>query len=209
MIGLWDSLIPEVLLLAALSICVLLVFRLRKRTKGNARPLLVLATVCSLILCIGLCSLCIFRSLKAAEMNRITGKLFLPGRPVEIFYSSISFHGDGCSVEIYKVPNRLKEYFANPSSNFFTCPTKPWPRDNWYVQRWTTGIPASEEASFIESALNVASIPFKDKLTKSLLLETSHYAYIAPQKADGLPPNFDLYILDPVNGWLIILKYDS
>jgi len=150
--------------------------------------------------------------------KRITGKWFLLGKPVESFHSqSWSFHGDDCIVKIFRIPKHLQNYFINPPSTFFDYPLAPLNRkifwESLYVKKWTTGIPTREEADFVRDALKSWNVPTSlvDTVTTSLALETSHHAYVGPGRGPRPgrsynPANFDFFILDPLNGWLIIIN---
>jgi len=187
-------------------------------SKKSLKWLLILVFVC-LLGSIGLYYLYAFHSTK-----RITSKGFLLGKPVESFKSPMSFLGNGCSVKIFRVPNHLQNYFTKPPSTFFDYPLAPLPRkifwESLHVKKWTTGTPAKEEANLVQNALKNRNVPagLLETVLMSMTIETSHHAYVGqgqPRTGQGQPRTgqsynpavFDYFILDPINGWLIIITH--
>lgn len=179
--------------------------------KKSIKWLLILVFVC-LLGSIGLYYLYAFHSTK-----RITSIGFLLGKPIESFKSPMSFQGDGCSVKIFRFPNHLQNYFTKPPSTFFDYPLAPLPRkifwESVYVKKWTTGIPAKEEVNMVQNALKNWNVPaaLVETVLMSMTVETSHHAYVGQgQPRAGQSYNtaiFDYFILDPINGWLIIITH--
>ena len=78
-------------------------------------------------------------------------------------------------------------------------------------KKWTTGTPAKEEANRVQNALKNWNVPaaLVETVLMSMTIETSHHAYVGQgQPRTGQSYNtaiFDYFILDPINGWLIII----
>jgi hypothetical protein len=180
-------------------------------SKKSLKWLLILLFVC-LLGFIGLYYLYAFHSTK-----RITSIGFLLEKPVESFKSPMSLDGDRCSVKIFRFPNHLQNYFTKPPSTFFDYPLAPLPRkifwESVYVKRWTTGIPTKEEVNLVQNSLINWNVPaaLVETVLMSLTIETSHHAYVGQgQPSAGQSYNtdiFDYFILDPINGWLIIITH--
>ena len=180
-------------------------------SKKSLKWLLILIFVC-LLGSISLYYLYAFHSIK-----RITSKRFLLGKPVESFKSPMSFHSNGCSVKIFRFPNHLQNYFTKPPSTFFDYPLAPLPRkifwESVYVKKWTTGTPAKEEANLVHNALKNWNVPaaLVETVFMSMTMEASHHAYVGqgqPRTDQSYNPAiFDYFILDPINGWLIIITH--
>ena len=174
----------------------------QNHNKKKLRWLLILA----MFLCI-LGFICLYNFYDCFTIHQITGRWDCLGKPVESFDSpERSFHGDDCIVKIYKIPKPLEDYFVNhhPKLSDYPKPTsdkKLWERV--YIKKWTRGIPA--KADLVLKTLNNWDVPTKivNMVETSLTLETSYFSYIAPSSSFG--PNFDFYILDPLNDWLIII----
>jgi len=149
--------------------------------------------------------------------KRITSKGFLLGKPVKSFKSPMSLHGHGCSVTIFRFPNHLQNYFTKPPSKFFDYPLAPLPRkffwESVYVKKWTTGIASKEEANLVQNSLKNWNVPavLLETVLMSMTVETSHHAYVSqgqPRTGQSYNPAiFDYFILDPLNGWLIIITH--
>jgi hypothetical protein len=181
--------------------------------KKSFKWLLILVFVC-LLGSISLYYLYAFHSTK-----RITSKRFLLGKPVESFKSPMSFQGNGCSIKIFRTPNHLQSYFSKPPSTFFEYPFAPLPKkifwESVYVKKWTTGTPAKEEANLVQNAIKKWNVPtaLVETVLMSMTIETSHHAYVSqgqPRMGQSYNPEiFDYFILDPVNGWLIIITHTT
>ncbi|MHC4315167.1 MAG: hypothetical protein ACYSW3_22205 [Planctomycetota bacterium] len=80
-----------------------------------------------------------------------------------------------------------------------------------YVKKWTTGTPAKEEVNLVQNALKNWNVPtaLVETVSMSMTIETSHHAYVGqgkPRTGQSYNPViFDYFILDPINGWLIII----
>ena len=183
------------------------------KSKQSLKWLFILLLLCILGF-IGLYYLYAFHHTK-----QITSKWFLLGKPIKSFHSPTSFHGDGCSVKIFRIPRHLQNYFTNPPPTFFDYPQAPLNRkifwESLYVKNWTTGIPTREETDLVQRALKNWNVPplLADTVKMSLNLETSHHAHIGPGQGPRPsqsynPTNFDYFILDPLNGWLIIIVHE-
>ncbi|MHC4544156.1 MAG: hypothetical protein ACYTDW_06655 [Planctomycetota bacterium] len=187
------------------------------KSKKALKRLFFIAFVCIFSFVLGIISLYYF--IGFYNTKQITGKWFLLGKPVKSFCSSWSFHGDGCTVEIFRIPKHLQSYFTNPPPKFFNYPLERFERKvfyEWaYVKKWTTGIPTKDETGIVRNALKNWNVPtsLADTVMKSMSLETSHYALVGPGRGPRPgqsydPANFDFFILDPVNDWLIIIIHD-
>ncbi|NIV13580.1 MAG: hypothetical protein GWN62_20550 [Aliifodinibius sp.] len=129
----------------------------------------------------------------------------------------MSFDGDGCSVKIFRIPIHLLNYFTKPPETFFDYPLAPLPRkifwESVYVKKWITGTPAKEEASLVQNALKNWNVPaaLTETVLMSMTTETSHHAFVfqdQPRPGQSYNPAiFDYFILDPLNGWLIIITH--
>ena len=164
-------------------------------------------------------AICLYYFYNFISTERITGKWFYLGKPVETFDSPVlSFHGDDCIVKIYKIPKHLEDHFTNPPSsltNYPLIPLRRWGWKSYCVRKWTKGAPQNYEAHFPINDLQNWDVPTSiiDKVETSLALETSYYAYIGPgpEPQPGqnyYPANYDFYVLDPLNGRLIVIIHD-
>lgn len=180
-------------------------------SKKSLKWLLILVFVCFLG------SVSLYYLYAFHNTKRITSKGFLLGKPIKSFKSPMSFDGNGCSVKIFRIPIHLLNYFAKPPATFFNYPLEPLPRkifwESVYIKKWTTGTPAKEEANLVQNAFKNWNVPsaLTETVLMSMTIETSHHAFVCqdqPRTGQSYNPAiFDYFILDPLNGWLIIITH--
>lgn len=144
--------------------------------------------------------------------RQVTGKAFTLGRPVSSYETTRSWHGDGYSVFVYRMPDRVVSHFAHPAPHLAELPVRGrWRRDR-AIHRWSRGPSAPAHPRHLEFALGRAPESIEDQIWAALARPTTWYAVL--HKSIGSGPelhvlNVDLFVADPVERRFYIVNHNT
>jgi len=148
------------------------------------------------------------------QMKNITGVASWPGEAQLAYDSPRSFTGDGCSFYLFRLPSRVRQRFMHPDADPGDYPRKHFVRDRFTVVRWKRGPATPEDAPYLNFAFGYApgessdAADIVERARDALRKPTTWFSYLyhAP---DGRVRDIDLFLIDPVEGNLIIVNHNT
>lgn len=122
--------------------------------------------------------------------------------------STRSFNGDGDSISVYHLPNKIRSRFESVDKRLLTdFPKLPSYRDNWKVRPWREAPFDEADKQYLDFALFGASGKSKE-ICKALSRKGTYYAFFYYNHGDH-PGNIDFFIVDLVEGRLYSINVNT
>ena len=125
------------------------------------------------------------------------------GDPIFEYHSDRSFHGDGYSIEIYKLPDSIRKRFEAADADLLEhFPKRPSYRDDWETETWREAPFDRAFNDYLSFALssydadnaNGLSGHFED-IRSALQSKRTFYSFFKYDHGDH-PGNIDMFIID-------------
>lgn len=139
---------------------------------------------------------------------------FSLGNPEIEYNSDRSFHGDGYTIEAYKLSDDMvHKLISIPSDQLRILPTRPSYRSHWQQTFWRQTPIRSEEQQFLEFALmehvSDAGLESAHKLLNQLAHEPEHYYSYFYYMHDQYQGDIDFFLFSPGKRLFILVNHNT
>ena len=145
--------------------------------------------------------------------HSLTNKSFIFKDPVFEWNSERAFNGDGTSIAIYPLTEKISTYFSNPDSTFFTQYPKKGIRNDWEVVNWSrTPIHPEHKDAFNFSIYGIDNTS-NYNLDELLRKQGNYYSFLfynhSAVEHETYYGNVDFYILCPKERILVTINHNT
>jgi len=147
--------------------------------------------------------------------RKLTGKSFLLGEPKLSEHSERFFNGDGSSIVVYSISDKVASGLTDPSARFFEgFPLRPGYRSDWEATRWRKTPSQPMDEVFIKFVgINTETKEFghdnpRHVAARLLTEEGNFYSYFYYMHGD-YPGNVDVFIISPKERLLVIANLNT
>ena len=132
------------------------------------------------------------------------------------YSSDRSFHGDGYSIEVYELPDSIRERFESADSELRKqFPKRPSYRADWETVTWREGPFDSSFDTYLEFALSTYDVGESsglsghfDAIRSALKSDRTFYSFFKFGYGD-LPGNIDMFIVDLEQGRVYKINHNT
>jgi len=131
------------------------------------------------------------------------------------YHSPRSFHGDGYSLVVYKLPKEIRQKFETADTNFLKKHPSPSFRSDWRSQRWSEG-PLKEEQTYLldfatpsyEARQSEELAERMQSLKTAIKSPTSYFAYFAMGGEQSVGDIY-LFVVDLKNNLIYEINHNT
>lgn len=139
--------------------------------------------------------------------RQVFGTSFGLGRAVTVHEEPRSWHGDGYSVWVHRLPERISEVVRRHPEQLRGYPRNSL-RPEWRVQPWTSARSSAMHREYLTWAISPAPEPLEAEIEAVLAKPGTWYSFLVYKNGEYIN-NMDLFVVDPTTNRFYVINHNT